>query len=76
MINLKKEEINKELQNAEEYRKMSFNVFVPLIEKAIKNKKTEIHINSYFSKGMKKYLKDKGFELYQYSNTISTRIRW
>ncbi len=76
MINLKKEEINTDLQNAEEYRKMSFNSFVPLIEEAIKNQKTEIHIKSYFSKNMKKYLEDKGFQLYEYTSSVITKIQW
>jgi hypothetical protein len=76
MINLKKEEINKDLQNAEEYRKMTFNVFVPLIEKSIKEGKTEIYLKYKISNSMKTFLENKEFECKIGQHAYYSLIRW
>lgn len=71
---LEEEKIDDTLQNAEEYRKLTFNYLIPLILEACEKKQSKITLDHPSSDTMLKFLKNKGFKCF--SSSWTTVIEW
>lgn len=66
--------VSEVIHNAEEYRKLTLNYFLPDIIQACKEKKTYISFKSPLSEDMQIYLRSKGFKYSGYNNIY--KILW